>query len=53
MKLNNVLFNKKMYMGVAFVLVAFAISLTQPHLTSTLGISAYAAKKVIDIISAA
>lgn len=53
MKLNSVLINKKLYMGLAFVVVAFTISLTQPHLTSTLGISKYAAEKVIDIISGA
>ncbi|HDL6578102.1 TPA: uberolysin/carnocyclin family circular bacteriocin, partial [Enterococcus faecalis] len=53
MKLDSSLFSKKMYMGVVFVMVVCVINLTQPHLTSTLGISTYAAKKVIDIISAA
>ncbi|NBA57064.1 uberolysin/carnocyclin family circular bacteriocin [Enterococcus hirae] len=53
MKLSSVLINKKLYMGLAFVLVVFAIGFTQPYLTSTLGISQHAAKKVIDIISGA
>jgi circularin A/uberolysin family circular bacteriocin len=35
------------------IVLSFMFTLTTPHLVSTLGLNGYAAKKIIDIISAA